>query len=261
MAHQVMMRSSALDILHYWTAILLTITIISSFCAPIVAQPLDSWQVVVQNAGISAMHMATMHTDKVVLYDRTNFGKSQIALPNGTCRNNPKELYLKHDCTAHSVEYDSLTNAIRPLFLFSDTLCSSGAFLADGTLQQTGGDNEGSKVLRSIGAGPTDNWVESTTASLFVKRWYSTDQILPDGRIIVVGGINQPNYEFVPKAAGAKGPVPLALLSLAKGSSNLYPFVHLVPDGNLFIFANIYSILFNYKTNQVGTIDHHTRNQ
>ena len=237
-------------------AILLTITI-NSFCAPlgvVVAQPLDSWKLVVQNAGISAMHMATMHTDKVILYDRTNFGKSQIALPNGTCRDNPKELVLKHDCTAHSVEYDSLTNAIRPLFLYSDTLCSSGAFLPDGTLQQTGGDNEGSKVLRSIGADPTDNWVESNTTSLFVKRWYSTDQILPDGRIIVVGGINQPNYEFVPKPRGAKGPIPLALLSLAKGSSNLYPFVHLVPDGNLFIFANIYSILFNYKTNQVCTI-------
>lgn len=235
---------------------LLTITV-SGICTPVTlvaAQPLDSWTLVVPNAGISAMHMATMHTDKVILYDRTNFGRSQIALPNGTCRNNPKELVLKHDCTAHSVEYDSLTNAIRPLFIYSDTLCSSGAFLPDGTLQQTGGDNEGSRVLRTIGAGPTDDWVESNTSSLFVKRWYSTDQILPDGRIIVIGGINQPNYEFVPKPAGATGPIPLALLSLAKGSSNLYPFVHLVPDGNLFIFANVYSILFNYKTNKVSTV-------
>lgn len=237
-------------------AILLTITI-NSFSAPravAVAQPLDSWKVVVQNAGIAAMHMATMHTDKVILFDRTNFGKSQIALPNGTCRNNPKELYVKHDCTAHSVEYDSLTDAIRPLSLYSDTLCSSGAFLVDGTLQQSGGDNEGSNVLRTIGTGPTDDWVESNTTSLFVKRWYSTDQILPDGRIIVVGGINQHNYEFIPKPSGAKGPIQLPLLALAKGASNLYPFVHLVPDGNLFIFANVYSILFNYKTNRVGTI-------
>jgi len=53
-----------------------------------------------------------------------------------------------HDCTAHSAVLDLGTNTIRPLFIQTDTWCSSGQFNADGTLVQTGGDNDGfSKVI------------------------------------------------------------------------------------------------------------------
>ncbi len=54
---------------------------------------------------------------------------------------------LQHDCTAHSAVLDLGTNRIRPLFVQTDTWCSSGQFRDDGTLVQTGGDNDGySKV-------------------------------------------------------------------------------------------------------------------
>jgi len=53
-----------------------------------------------------------------------------------------------YDCTAHSAVLDLGTNTIRPLFIQTDTWCSSGQFNADGTLVQTGGDNDGfSKVI------------------------------------------------------------------------------------------------------------------
>jgi hypothetical protein len=54
----------------------------------------------------------------------------------------------KHDCTAHSAVYTPGTNNIRPLFIFTDTWCSSGQFRADGTLVQTGGDADGNSKVK-----------------------------------------------------------------------------------------------------------------
>ena len=226
---------------------------VGNIIKPTSAQALDSWKVVVQNAGVEAMHMVTLPTDKVVIFDRTNDGPSNITYQNGKCRDNPQDLVLKHDCYAHSVEYDPDGDTIRTLFIFSDPFCSSGAVLPNGTLLQTGGDKEGAWTIRTIGGGPNDDWVEiaNTTFKLSARRWYATDQLLPDGRVIVIGGTMQNSYEFVPSSGK---PIGLPLLAKAydpQGQNNIYPFVHMCPDGNLFIFANIYSILLNYKTNAV----------
>jgi hypothetical protein len=48
-----------------------------------------------------------------------------------------------HDCTAHSALYTPGPNSIRPLFIFTDTWCSSGQFDGNGMLVQTGGDSDG----------------------------------------------------------------------------------------------------------------------
>ncbi|KAH9538459.1 hypothetical protein CY35_15G006300 [Sphagnum magellanicum] len=212
----------------------------------------DSWQVIVPNGGVSAMHTVLLHTNKLVIFDRTDYGPSQIRLPDGTCRNDPNDRALKVDCWAHSVELDLATNLVRPLEILTDTWCSSGAVLSDGTLKQTGGWNDGGSTVRTIGDGPTDNWVEFQN-QLAVNRWYSSDQLLPDQTIIIVGGRAQFNYEFVPRAAG-QGTIKLPFLAAtdeAGAENNLYPFTHLLPDGNLYIFANRNSILLNYKTGQV----------
>lgn len=218
-------------------------------CASGASAALDSWTLVVQNAGVSAMHLTTMHTDKVIIFDRTNFGNSSIAMPNGTCRDNPLEVVQKHDCTAHSVEYDSLTNSIRALSIYSDPFCSAGAFLPNGTLLQTGGDKEGNRTIRFINPGPTDDWSE-ITPYLFVKRWYVTSQILPTGNVILVGGTGQRSYEFYPRSTKSQQNLKMLWFSSNEKNTenNLYPFVHLLPDGNLFIYANVYSQVFNYKT-------------
>ena len=86
------------------------------------------------------------------------------------------------------------------------------------------------------------DWVQGNT-DLKVGRWYSTNQLLPDGRQIIVGGRNTQTLEFAPPKASSQA-ITLGLLSKA----SLYPFVFLLPSGNLFIFANQDSIMFNYKT-------------
>lgn len=216
-------------------------------------QDLGTWEIVVENAGIASMHTAVTNYGTVVLLDRTNIGASQIALPNGNCRDS-NDLVLPHDCTAHSVLFDPGTNTVRPLTILTDTWCSSGQFMSDGTLMQTGGDFEGVRKIRTFtpcpAAGNCD-WVESTDTQLQAPRWYATNQRLPDGRQVIIGGRAVFNIEFIPPVAN--GPLYFPFLNATNDAQNdnLYPFVHLLPDGTLFIFANRDSITYNYVTNTV----------
>ncbi|KAK6915475.1 Glyoxal oxidase, N-terminal [Dillenia turbinata] len=201
------------------------------------------------------MHMQLLHNNKVVIFDRTDFGPSNLSLPGGSCRFDSRDIVLKMDCTAHSVLYDIGTNNYRPLMLRTDTWCSSGSVLPDGTLVQTGGYNDGDHVVRTLKPCTDDqcDWFE-IPRYLLERRWYATDQILPDGRIIIVGGRRQFNYEFYPKNLEGSSPSTSFRLDFLRQTrdreeNNLYPFVHLLPDGNLFIFANTRSILLDYKKN------------
>ncbi|KAL0282398.1 UNVERIFIED_CONTAM: Aldehyde oxidase GLOX [Sesamum angustifolium] len=207
------------------------------------------WNLLLSNIGVSAMHMQLVNTDRVILFDRTDFGPSNISLPNNQCRNDPNDLTLKVDCTAHSVEYDVASNSIRPLNVLTDVWCSSGSAMPDGSLMQTGGFNDGDRNVRVYKPCSDDScdWQEFDVA-LRQKRWYATNHILPDGRQIIVGGRGQFSYEFYPKKAGADQSYNLPFLSQTNDpriENNLYPFVFLNTDGNLFIFANNRAILFD----------------
>eukprot|EP00258_Populus_trichocarpa_P020478 XP_006389311.2 aldehyde oxidase GLOX [Populus trichocarpa] len=213
------------------------------------------WRLLHANVGISAMHMQLMHDNKVVIFDRTDFGPSNISLPGGRCRIDPSDEALKIDCTAHSILYDIITDTYRPLMVQTDTWCSSGAVLPNGTLVQTGGFHDGDNVTRMYTSCPDDicDWVEYPNY-LSRRRWYATNQILPDGRIIIIGGRREFSYEFFPRPSPRRQTFQLRLLIETREGNvenNLYPYVHLFPDGNLFIFANTRSILFDYNQNRV----------
>lgn len=232
---------------------LMVIVIVGGFGFDVVGAQDGSWQTLLANAGIATMHTAVTRYDTAVMLDRTNTGASQLLLAGGRCRDQPLERILKHDCYAHSVAFDPLTNTVRPLFILTDTWCSSGQFLADGTLWQTGGDFEGAKKIRTLtacAAGAACDWVESNATELTTPRWYSSNHILPDGqRMIVVGGRSAPSYEFVPKRTPTEGKFDLPLLY--PGGDNLYPYVALLPTGTLWIFAAVDSILLNYNTGAI----------
>ncbi|GMH10464.1 hypothetical protein Nepgr_012305 [Nepenthes gracilis] len=213
-----------------------------------------SWHFLQQSIGISAMHMQLLHNDKVVIYDRTDFGSSNISLPGCHCRHDPGDMALRVDCTAHSVLYDVVANSFRPLMVHTDTWCSSGAVLPNGTLVQTGGFNDGDRVVRTFTPCEDDScdWVEHPNL-LSERRWYASNQILPDGRIIIIGGRNQYNYEFYPRGYNSPSTFRLDFLFGTRDDveDNLYPFVHLLTDGNLFIFANTRAISLDYHTNRI----------
>ncbi|XP_024366413.1 aldehyde oxidase GLOX [Physcomitrium patens] len=211
------------------------------------------WETVVNNAGISTMHSAVAHDGNVVLLDRTNVGPSQLKLAPDNCRDNLADRSLKHDCTAHSALFSPNSNKVRPLKVITDTWCSSGQFDGSGKLVQTGGDADGVKKIRHFtpcGKGACD-WVE-LNGGLQEGRWYASNQILPDGTQIVVGGRGVATLEYVP--ANGRGTYYLPLLSKSNDAQmdNLYPFVHLLPNNQLYIFANRDSCLYDWKTNKVA---------
>ncbi|XP_042060866.1 aldehyde oxidase GLOX-like [Salvia splendens] len=211
------------------------------------------WELLHPNIGVSAMHMQLLFTDRVLIFDRTDFGPSNISLPSGRCRRDPNDTALPLDCTAHSVEYTLASNSVRPLMLLTDTWCSSAALLPNGTLLQTGGFNDGDHAARLFspcsGAAVSCDWLEINPA-LAQRRWYATNHILPDGGgVIIVGGRRQFSYEFYPRRSAAERPRSLPLLIQTNDprvENNLYPFVFLNVDGNLFIFANNRAILLDY---------------
>lgn len=237
--------SSVLRHHHY-----LLLSLVLLLLSPLTHAGGGKWDLLLSNIGISAMHMQLLHTDRVVIFDRTDAG-SNISLPNGKCIGKPPKV----DCKAHSVEYDVASNSIRALTVLTNVWCSAAAVMPDGTLVQTGGFYLGSRGVRFYA--PCTNrscdWQE-VSSGMAQSRWYSTNHILPDGRVIVVGGRRQFNYEFFPKKSATEASYTLPFLAQTNdpgAENNLYPFVIMNSDGNLFIFANNRAILLNYSTGSV----------
>ncbi|MFS7951284.1 putative galactose oxidase [Helianthus anomalus] len=210
------------------------------------------WNTLLNNTGVVAMHMAVTHDNKVIIFDQTDAGPSHYRLRNCKTRWSGDS-----SCYAHSVEYSIMRNKVRALHLETDTWCSSGSFLSNGSLLQAGGNGLGSRRVRYYMpcANSRCDWLEFKN-QLSVRRWYSSSLYLPqENSVIVVGGRSEFSYEFVPKSSGSSEPYELPFLHRtyerhSKGN-NLYPFLHLSTDGHLFIFANRDSILFDYKQRKV----------
>ncbi|XP_076945753.1 aldehyde oxidase GLOX-like [Bidens hawaiensis] len=217
-------------------------------------KPLGTWALLHLSIGISAMHMQLLHNNKVVIFDRTDFGPSNLTLPFGEfC-----DEFLRTDCTAHSILYDVPSNTFRPLYVQTNVWCSSGTVNPAGTLVQTGGYFSGDRKIRLFTPCNDENcdWIE-LTRNLSVQRWYASNHILPDGNIIIVGGRRAYSYEFFPRNPAGMSPEKFFNLSFLLETTdyleenNLYPFLHVLPDGNLFVFANQRSISLDYVNNRV----------
>ncbi|MCL7051628.1 hypothetical protein MKW94_028621 [Papaver nudicaule] len=219
---------------------------------------MGQWKLLLNSTGVVAMHMTLTHRNTVLMLDQTETGRSGYLLRGRKVRGAVCSSSNLHDssCWAHSVEYDVNANKIRALPLQTDTWCSSGAFLSNGTLLQTGGHGNGYRRIRYFN--PCTNrqcsWIQSSN-SLLSNRWYASDQRLPSDRVIVVGGKDVFTYEFVPKFSRNEGSFSLPFLhrtyDRGEDGNNLYPFLHLSSDGHLFIFANRDSILLDYRRNKV----------
>ncbi|PWA74010.1 Copine [Artemisia annua] len=206
-----------------------------------------SWKLLLNNTGVVAMHMAVTHENNVLIFDQTGAGPSQYRLHR--CNTHRRSGY-DSSCYAHSVEYDVLKNKIRALHLATDTGCSSGSFISNGSLLQTGGNRLGSRKVRYYS--PCTNnqcdWQEAEK-ELTVRRWYASSLYLPrENAVIIVGGRLAFSYELVP-GPSKHYDLPLLHSTYERNSkgNNLYPFVHLSTDGHLFIFANRNSILLDYR--------------
>ncbi|KAJ4909847.1 glyoxal oxidase-related protein [Raphanus sativus] len=212
------------------------------------------WELFMKSSGVSAMHAILLPLiNKVQFYDATIWRISQIKLPPGVPCHVFDHVHNKVDCWAHSVLIDIENGHTRPLALTTDTWCSSGGLTINGTLVSTGGFQGGANTARYLASCENCNWVEYPKA-LAAQRWYSTQATLPDGTFIVVGGRQALNYEYILReGVDNKQLFDSHLLkeTTDREENNLYPFVWLNTDGNLFMFANNRSILLDPKTNKV----------
>ena len=94
------------------------------------------------------------------------------------------------------------------------------------------------------------------------ERWYASAQTMPDGTIFVASGSlngldpavqanNNPTYEIL-NAQGISSGASINLDILVKNQPYyMYPFIHLLNDGTLFIFVSKSAEIFNVGTNAV----------
>ncbi|KAK4520533.1 lumenal Hsp70 protein [Mucor velutinosus] len=203
--------------------------------------------------GVAAMHAVLLNERSILIIDKAE--ENEAKLDSGV--------------SAFSSLYDIETNTYRTLLLETNTFCSAGGFLANGTFISTGGAESrgawkagrGHQSIRHFQPCSDDScsWVEYPTGKMYSNRWYPTVEQLPEGDLIIIGGSiagtkyntkekNVPSYEFWPPRT--EEPIQLDLL-LHTLPYNLYPFVFLLPDGNLFIFASTKSIIYDYNNHRV----------
>ncbi|CAG8602698.1 17193_t:CDS:2, partial [Racocetra persica] len=203
-------------------------------------------------SGVSSMHaILSPNTNKVVFIERVEL------TTNVNINGKP----------TYSVEYNLDTNEIRALTTLSNTFCSAGAYLKNGTIINLGGAEaqkgfeEGFNRVRLFSScdDGTCDW-QNDVNNLTAKRWYPTVEQLADGSLFIIGGssvgvsvnnatINVASYEIYPPAPGETS-IPLQFL-VDSLPYNLYPCVHLLPDGTLFILANQKAIVYDVTSRQI----------
>ncbi|KAJ7054494.1 glyoxal oxidase N-terminus-domain-containing protein [Mycena amicta] len=160
---------------------------------------------------------------------------------------------------------DNFNLTWREMHVKSDVFCSGSLILPDkaGRQLNVGGwsldSTEGVRLYTpdgTPGVNGTNDWQENfQTLHLQRQRWYPTAAVLPNGTVLVIGGETgsngppQPNLEILPRPVGGDTVVPLDWLNRTN-PFNLYPFVHVLPSGDLFV------VYYNEaRTLDAGTFD------
>jgi len=144
-----------------------------------------------------------------------------------------------------------------------------------GAYDATYGDYDGTKAIRVLNpcsSGQDFNssgcqWYDNPqTLSMQKQRWYSTAETLPDGSVVLIGGfvnggyVNrnfpnvdpayeggaaEPTYEFYP----SKGPAKVMNFMIETSGLNSFSLAWTLSSGNMFVQANLSTIIWNYTTN------------
>ncbi|EAS34988.3 glyoxal oxidase [Coccidioides immitis RS] len=177
---------------------------------------------------------------------------------------NYTEVVLENGRYAYSTEFDPITSSLAPLSYKTNVFCSGGTFLADGRVLSVGGNgplkwmdptvDDGFRGIRYLERRFDDDNFDGTPweepgHQLSTGRWYPTVQTLSDGRVFVVSGSlngddpsvmrnNNPTYELLDKNGFPSGnSVELSILD-ENQPYYMYPFLHLLNDGTVFIFVS-----------------------
>ncbi|KAI4653688.1 hypothetical protein J4E93_001455 [Alternaria ventricosa] len=213
-------------------------------------------------SGVPAMHAGLMPNGKVVFLDKVE---------------NYTELKLANGQYAYSSEWDPVTDKLTPLAYKTNAFCSGGIFLADGRFASLGGNapldfidptvGDGFRGIRLLKRSSSDASLDGQAwnepgPQLDTPRWYASVQIMPDDSIFVASGSkngldpskpenNNPTYEML-NADGSPRGVSKNMEILSKNQPYyMYPFMHLMKDGNLFVQVSKSAEIFKVETGSV----------
>ncbi|EFE33912.1 uncharacterized protein ARB_07376 [Trichophyton benhamiae CBS 112371] len=204
-----------------------------------------------------------------------------ILMPNGKVVfadkiENYTELILPNGQFAYSSEYDPVTNEVVALEYKTNAFCAGGTVLADGRALSVGGNGplnfidptvkDGFKGIRYLERKFDDpkgeeGWIEPGH-TLSTARWYPSVQTMPDGKIFVASGSlnglnptnsdnNNPTYEILDREGYPHGDSVVMSILEKNQPYYMYPFLHLLKDGNLFVFVSKSAQIFNVETDTI----------
>ncbi|KAJ9641404.1 hypothetical protein H2199_005374 [Coniosporium tulheliwenetii] len=230
--------------------------------SPAPMNPNPGYFKVVGDSGVPVMHAGLMPNGRVAFLDKVE---------------NYTKLKLRNGQYAYASEYDPVTNQVVPLAYGTNSFCAGGTFLADGSFLAVGGNGpldfidptvkNGFTGIRHLKRSSNDaslngqDWIEPGN-KLASARWYPSVQTMPDGRIFVVSGSlngldpsvnenNNPTYEVLSPTGVSTGQnIPMELLEKNQ-PYYMYPFMHLLRDGNMFVFTSKSSQIFNVNANAI----------
>jgi hypothetical protein len=172
-----------------------------------------SWELLPYDSGVFVVHGAVMPSGKVLMF-------------SGTAEANlPKE----------SRVWDPTTGILTTQSFGDDLFCAGHAMLADGRVLVNGG------AIPGQGRGIKATHVFDPTGETWTKikdmnhaRWYPTTLTLPDGRILTFSGRDE-NAAVVSQAEvyDPTADTWTDLPASANKSMDIYPSLHLMPDGTI----------------------------
>ncbi|KAJ7186426.1 galactose oxidase, partial [Mycena filopes] len=173
---------------------------------------------------------------------------------------------FKNSTGAYELDLSLASNfsaAWREMHVKSDVFCSGSITLPDKGARQLnvgGWSLDSTKGVRlytpdgTPGVNGTNDWEENfQELHLQQQRWYPTAAMLPNGTVMVIGGETgsngppQPTVEILPTPAGGNTAIFLDWLNRTD-PNNLYPFVFVLPSGNLFVVYYNEARILNAKT-------------
>jgi hypothetical protein len=184
-----------------------------------------TWEVSSKPAPVPAVHVALLHTGKVLLV--AGSGNDKATFDAGTFKTSV---------------WDPTSNTFSAVSTPWDAFCAGHAFLPDGRLLVSGGTTAYSTSTRNFGGSreafvfdPDQNRYEAVPDTK-VARWYPTVVELGDGRLFTLGGLNENgvrtrNSEIFDGTSWSPSTPPPAAVGNAVPT---YPALHLLDDGRLF---------------------------
>jgi hypothetical protein len=231
-------RSSLRTALQAALAVLIVSTALAGIApgARAQASAIGSWQTLTTTMPINPVHVALMHTGKVLVV-------------SGSGNYPPDTDYM-------AAIWDPATDTVTTMPISWDMFCNGMVVMPDGRPFVMGGTLQYDPFYGQQKTSAFDPTTETFAdqQSMADGRWYPTGTVLADGRVMVFSGLGltgntNTTVEFFTLGAGWSEPY------TASWTPPLYPRMHVLPDGNVFYSGpTTSSSLFNPST-QAWTLD------